>query len=501
MPDQEFTELSQYETQSASAGLLPLEFCREHRVAVLGPPDAAPLTVGTVDPLDGELLAEISRRVGRPVAPVQLNDFEVRRALSAIYGLPLGDEEGGSSKLSSAREIGFYPDQTPRKLLEDLLAVAIRRRATDVHLESYNRDVDLRFRIDGVLHQVSTPISPDNLGRVLSRLKVLCELDLAERRRAQDGRFSVQFEEDGETRRVDVRVTILPGLYGQDVAMRILDPKRFILDLERTEMSPALGERYRRLIRYPHGLILATGPTGAGKTTTLYATVRELHSDHLKIVTVEDPVEYEFPKVNQKNVTAAMGFADHLRAFLRSNPDIMLVGEIRDAETAEIAIRAATTGHLILSTLHTRDSIAAVARLRALGVPNDYLSEVLIGVLGQRLVRRLCTGCRLLEVPPEPLIRLYFQKPPDHGFWRGAGCDLCGGTGYLGLVGVFELLQPNEEVASAIGRGIPVEEIRKVARANGWTPLVEDALAKVGSGVTSLEEVARRIPPKFPLGL
>ena len=282
--------------------------------------------------------------------------------------------------------------------------MAIRRRATDVHLETYHRDVDLRLRIDGVLVQVTTALAPDNIVRVISRLKVLCELDLAERRRAQDGRLGVLFE----GRRIDVRVSILPGLYGQDVALRLLDPERFILDLGRLEMAPAIGERWGRLIRYPHGLLLATGPTGAGKTTTLYATVGELRGDPRKILTVEDPVEYEFPKVNQKSVTAQMGFADHLRAFLRSNPDIMLVGEIRDVETAEVAIRAATTGHLILSTLHTRDAISAVARLRALGVSDDYLSDVLVGILAQRLVRRLCAECRLQAPAAEGLVARYF---------------------------------------------------------------------------------------------
>jgi len=498
MTTPDFSELSQYETDPAVAELLPADYCLEHGVAILGRPagEGAPLVVGMLDP-DPAFVATLTRRLGRPVTPVQLNAFEIRRAIGRIHGLPSPGEED-SLPLRPEREIEFGPGQSPKKLLEDLLAVAIRRRATDIHLETYHRDVDLRFRIDGILHQVTTPLSPDNVGRVLSRLKVLSALDLAERRRSQDGRFSVRFEEAGESRRVDIRVSLLPGLYGQDAALRILDPRRFNLDLRNMEMAAPLAERYRRLIRYPHGLLLTTGPTGAGKTTTLYATIRELHGDNLKILTVEDPVEYEFPKVNQKNVSPAMGFADHLRAFLRANPDVILVGEIRDSETAEIAIRAATTGHLILSTLHTRDSIAAVGRLRALGVPNDFLAEVIIGVLGQRLVRRLCTRCRVRGEPPPDLLARFYRERPEHPFWTGAGCEACAGTGYLGLVGVFELLQPDDEVASAIGRGMPVEDLRKVAERSGWKPLVEDALEKVSSGVTSLEEVARRIPPKYP---
>jgi type II secretory ATPase GspE/PulE/Tfp pilus assembly ATPase PilB-like protein len=503
MTPREFSELAQFEVDPAVAPLLPLDYCLDRGVAILGraPQEAATaFTVAMLRPDARGLVAELEEKLSRRVTPVQLNAFEIRRALSRIYQLPISGDEGGLLRLAADREMGFAENQGPARILEDLLSVAIRRRATDVHLETYNRDVDLRFRIDSVLHQVTTPLAPDNVARVLSRIKVLCGLDLAERRRAQDGRFSVLYEEQGRRRRIDVRVSILPGLYGQDAALRLLDPDRFILDLHRTEMPPALAERYRKLVRYPHGLVLATGPTGAGKTTTLYATLHELQGDNLKIVTVEDPVEYEFPKVNQKNVSAVMGFADHLRAFLRSNPDIMLVGEIRDAETAEIAIRAATTGHLILSTLHTRDSIAAVARLRALGVSNDYLSEVLVGVLGQRLVRRICAACREPAQPDRALVARFYSGAAGGPFWRGAGCPECGGTGYRGLVGLFELLEPNEEIASAIGRGMPVEELRQVALANGWRPLVESALEQVAAGLTSLEEIARRLPPKFPRG-
>jgi type II secretory ATPase GspE/PulE/Tfp pilus assembly ATPase PilB-like protein len=265
-------------------------------------------------------------------------------------------------------------------------------------------------------------------------------------------------------------------------------------------MPGAILDSYRRLTRSPYGLLLATGPTGAGKTTTLYATLRELQDGALKIVSVEDPVEYEFPKVNQKNVTPQMGFADHLRAFLRSNPDVIHVGEIRDAETAEIAVRAGTTGHRVLGTLHTRDAVSSIARLRALGVADDYLSEVLIGVLGQRLVRRLCESCKREGPAPASLSPLFFANPPKNPFYSAAGCAECGGTGYRGLIGVFELFEPNDTVTQAIGAGVPVEELRRIALANGWVPLVEDALRKAAAGLTSLAEIARRIPSKFRPG-
>jgi type II secretory ATPase GspE/PulE/Tfp pilus assembly ATPase PilB-like protein len=495
----EFSELPQFGADPAAAPLLPLEFCLERSVVVLGTPHAqGPLDVGMLAPADRDLVAELESRLSRPVRSVQLNRFEIRRAIAVVHRVPLGDADGALVQIDAARSIGFHPDQAAASILEDLLSVAIRRRATDIHIETYHLDVDLRLRIDGVLHQVTTPLSPENLARVVSRIKVLCGLDLAERRRAQDGRFSILYREDGAVRRIDLRVTVMPGLYGQDVALRVLDPARFILDLDHLAMPGPILERYRRLIRTPAGLLLTTGPTGAGKTTTLYATLQALRADHLKILTVEDPVEYEFPKVNQKNVTPQMGFAEHLRAFLRANPDVLLIGEIRDRETAEIAIRAGTTGHLVLSTLHTRDALSAIERLRVLGVADDSLSDVLLGILGQRLLRRICEGCREPAVPPPELSRLYYRTAPDRPQWRGRGCERCDGTGYRGLIGVFELLQPDEAVSTAIGRGALPDEIRRLAAGQGWQPLVEDALGKSEAGLTSLEEVARRLPPRFP---
>ncbi len=481
-----FAELAQIIIDPAAAGLLPLAYCLEKQVAVVGAASSAgPLAVATLNPRN-ELAGELAARLGRPVRLLQFNAFEIRRALERLYGLPAGDEEARLIHVEAGREIRFEPGQGAPELLEDLLSTAVRRGATDVHIETYPEDVDLRFRIDGALHQVSTPLSPDNVGKVLSRLKVLSGVDLAERRRSQDGRFGVHYA----SRRIDVRSTFLPG---QDVALRLLDPARCILDLGGLAMSEGLRERWTSLSRYPHGLLLTTGPTGAGKTTTLYATIAGRAGDGVKILTAEDPVEAEIPKVNQKAVTGQMGFADHLRAFLRANPDVMLVGEIRDPETAELAVRAATTGHLILSTLHTADAAGAVGRLRSLGAEDDLVAEVLLGVLGQRLLRRLCKACRR-EVPLDAtLARRFYEEVPAGPFFAGAGCDDCGGTGYRGQVGVFELFEPDAAIRAAIAAGRPVEEIRRLG---GGTRLLDDALSKAQAGLTTLEEIARRIAPR-----
>lgn len=489
-----------YEVDPSAAPLLPLEYCLDHSVVLLGsvPADpTAPVTVGMLTASDDALVDELSSRLGHPVVPVVLSASDHRRTLGRLHDLPLGETDGGLIALDADRVTGPARGQPAPELLESLLIQAVSRRATDLHLEVYGRGVDVRLRVDGVLHPLPSPLTHGAALRVVSRIKVLCGLDLAEHRRDQDGRFTVLFLRNGAARRIDVRVTVLPGPHGQDVALRLLDPDRFILDLSRLEMPEAILNAYRRLTRIPHGLVLATGPTGAGKTTTLYATIHELQEGALKIVSAEDPVEYEFPSVNQKNVTPQMGFADWLRAFLRSNPDVIHVGEIRDPETAEIAVRAGTTGHRVLGTLHTRDAVSSVARMRALGVPDDFLSEVLLGSLGQRLVRRLCDECKREGPAPAALVPLFFDDAPAPPTWSAAGCPACDGTGYRGLVGVFELFEPRETVASAIAAGVPVEELRRIALADGWVPLVEDALAKVERGLTSLEEVARRIPPKF----
>jgi general secretion pathway protein E/type IV pilus assembly protein PilB len=495
-----FRELGDFEIDRGVAAMLPVEYCLDKGVAILGrvPSDArAPVEVGMIQSQNEDLLSDLRRRLGRPVTPVQLNAFEIRGAISRIYDVKLGEDTGEVVPIDATRRIEFAADQSPRKLLEDLLATAVRRRASDVHIEAYQNDVDLRFRVDGVLHQVTTPLSPDNVKRVISRIKVLCSLDLTEHRRAQDGRFSALFQDGTARRRIDFRVSIVPGSYGEDAVLRILDPDRFVLDAEKLEMPADILKRVRRLFQTPSGLLLSCGPTNSGKTTSLYASIQELRKRGLKIVTTEDPVEYEFPKVNQKNVTETMGFADHLKSFLRQNPDVILVGEIRDAETAEIAIRAATTGHLVLSTIHTSDAVGAIGRLRVLGISDDHLSDVLRGSLGQRLVRRICVNCRT-EVPPlRELAESFYTTPPSQPFFKGTGCSACNGTGYSGRVGVYELFQPDDDLRAAVASGKPVEELRRLAREHGYVPLVEDALRKAEVGVTSLEEVARCVGPKY----
>jgi type II secretory ATPase GspE/PulE/Tfp pilus assembly ATPase PilB-like protein len=496
-----FSELSQFKLDPTVAPLLPVDFCLERHVVILGKPSAntsEPIRVGMLNIKNLPLTAELEDRLDRKVHPVQLNAFEINRALSEIYGITFIEEGQSEIRLSHKTKIDFSEDRNPSLILNDLLSAALRRRATDIHMETYEGDVDLRFRVDGALYQITTPLSPDNIGKVISRLKILCSLDHVEKRRAQDGRFTALYEEEGENRKVDFRLSIVPGVHGQDAVIRILDPHRFILDLDKLGMPEPILTPYKKLVNYPNGLLLTTGPTGSGKTSTLYASIQSLVKKNVKIMTVEDPVEYEFSKVNQKNVDAFMGFPDYIRAFLRQNPDVILVGEIRDLATAEIALRAATTGHLVMSTLHTRDAIGTIARLRNLNVSDDYIASVLIGAIGQRLVRKLCQTCRVEAPAPSELSPLFYSSPPEGPFFLGQGCKECDGRGYRGMIGIYELFFPNETISTAIGQGVPVGEIRKLAFEHGFQPLVEDALLKVHAGETTLEEIAQRIGPKFP---
>ncbi len=501
---QRFVELAQFQVDPESAGLLERVFCEKNACCIVSkvhPQNlAAPITLGMLDPENGPVIEEVAKRTGRKVRSVQLNSYEVRQAIARGFGVATEGEAArvGVPMLDCERRIRFDPGQSPAAMLDDLLSEAVRLRATDVHIETYAADVDLRVRIDGVLRQVSTPLSPENVKKVVSRVKVLCNLDIAERRAPQDGRFSAVYrDERGEKRTIHFRAAILPGPSGEDCVLRLLDPARVRLELDKIGMSTNELHVFRTLLRCPSGLILVSGPTGSGKTTTLYAALHEISSSAKKILTVEDPIEYELAKVNQKGVDHELGFADYARAFLRQNPDVMLIGEIRDEETAAVAVRAANTGHLVLATIHTQDSVAAVSRLRALGVGDELLSTVLIGVTAQRLLRRICAKCVAPYTPPAETMVRFYHDDPGHPFYKGRGCEECDATGYRGQVGLFEVFVADDAVSALIASGTTVDEIRKKARDRGFVPLVAEALDRVRSAVTTMEEVERTVRPLY----
>jgi general secretion pathway protein E len=492
----EFVELGHFEIDERSVRLLEYDFCLEHQVVVLGEagPDGGQVTVGMLHPARRGLVNRLSAVLGRPVRPVRLSPWEIRRALDQGYGR-LDEARRDVLALRPIQDFSFHADAAAPGLLDEILGHAVQLGAGDIHIETYDQDVDVRFRVDGILHQVATPLSPATVQAALTRLKVLADLDIAERRRAQDGRIRSVYEEpDGRQRKVDFRLSVVPGPFGEDAVLRLLDGSAPLLGLERLGFTDSTLATFERMIENPEGLILVTGPTGSGKTTTLYSAIDRVSSPARKILTVEDPIEYHFAKTNQKQVSVTMGFADYARAFMRQNPDIILIGEIRDEETASAALRAAQTGHLVLSTLHTTDSVRTVSRLHTLGVDLDLIAGSLLGALSQRLLRRLCPRCRR-EAPPTASeagrLRLAAGEGP---FFTAAGCEACNGRGYKGRIGAYELFAMDGELADRIADGTPVHRLREAAVGKGMRTLLADALDKARAGVTSLAEVLRTVP-------
>lgn len=374
------------------------------------------------------------------------------------------------------------------RLINAILSEAVREGASDVHIEPFEKSLSVRFRIDGMMRQVLTP--PVQLSRYLiSRIKVMAKLDIAEKRLPQDGRISLRIG----GRNVDVRVSTLPSSYGERVVLRILDKNSLDLTLDATGMNSGLCRRLSDQLQLPHGIILVTGPTGSGKSTTLYAALRALYRPEKNILTIEDPVEYQLEGIGQTQVNTRvdMTFARGLRAILRQDPDVVMIGEIRDSETAQIAVQASLTGHLVLSTLHTNSALGAIERLRDMGVEPFLLSNALTAVLAQRLVRKLCGACKKAWCPDSvTLAACRIQTlPSSASLYQATGCEVCNNSGYRGRTGIHELIVIDEQLRSAISQGASEQTIQSMLP--GRISLMQDGLDKAFAGVTSLEEVLR----------
>lgn len=376
------------------------------------------------------------------------------------------------------------------KLVTNLVRLAVLNNASDIHIEPDADRIRVRFRIDGILREVeSHPISLHE--PLVSRIKVMSNLDLAERRKPQDGRFQMTADE----KQLDVRVSIFPTVFGENVTLRVLNKTNILLGLPSLGFQPDMLEQYNTIIHQPYGILLVTGPNGSGKTTTLYSTLNTINTVDKDIVTLEDPVEYQLPMIRQTQVDPDIGmsFATGLRSLLRQDPDIILVGEIRDSETASIAVRAALTGHLVLTTLHTNDSIGAVARLTDMNVEPVLIASATVGVLAQRLVRVLCTTCaESYDASATLLAELNLPTNEPVTFKKGVGCETCGYTGYLGRTGIYELLVPDKKVRAMITDRASYQEIKTyVTQTLHMRTLREDGLLKAKQGITSVEEVLR----------
>jgi general secretion pathway protein E len=419
---------------------------------------------------------------------------DVEAALDRLYGAVAageGDEEGSASEADVERLKDMASDAPVVRTVNNLITRASESRASDIHIEPGDDGVKVRFRVDGALKEIeSLPVSMKSA--LISRIKVMSGLDIAERRLPQDGRLRISVR----GHEIDLRVATSPTIHGETVVLRILDRSQLSLDFAVLGFEGEALDHYLHAINQPHGIVLVTGPTGSGKTTTLYASLSVLNRPDRKILTIEDPIEYRLGGINQTQVKPQIGltFAQALRSFLRQDPDIMMVGEIRDLETAEVAVQAALTGHTILSTLHTNDASSTVTRLLDMGVEPFLITSTLNAVMAQRLVRRLCPHCREVYVPPPEVLRkLSIEGKVDHidRLYRPKGCAACDGTGFRGRLCVTEVLLMNDEIARLVLARAEAREIQKVAVAHGMMTMFGDGLAKARTGLTTVEEVLR----------
>lgn len=493
--------------------LIPKELCNKNVLVPLKRADAQ-LIVAMADPTDYMKVDDLKFMAGLPIQPVLATQKEITDKLQELYGkddpleavlseidvsdpvdtieiiLDEDEEESDIEQLLRAK------DQPPAiRIVNSIISDALRHNASDVHIEPKTKYVMVRYRIDGLLHdKIHIPLSMHPL--IVSRIKIMCELDIAERRRPQDGRVTVKTS----SKMVDMRISTLPTIIGEKLVLRILDKNAAIKDIEELGLSEGDLVKISRLVLQPQGIILSTGPTGSGKTTTLYSLLRQVATVSKNFITIEDPVEYYMSNAEQVHVREkiGLGFPVILRAVFRQDPNVIMLGEIRDFETAQVAFHAAMTGHLVLSTLHTNSSIASITRLRDLGIKPYVINEGLIGVVAQRLVRRICPHCKVDDDPPEQVLRALKldKKSLDFTPQKGTGCEHCNQTGYTGRIGIFEVFQIDQELKKMVYNDAGETELVRAARWSGMTTLLEDCINKLKAGSTSCEEVLRVFGPQ-----
>ncbi|MDI6731574.1 MAG: ATPase, T2SS/T4P/T4SS family [Candidatus Margulisbacteria bacterium] len=488
-PLQEIPEidLSSYAVDPQVIKLVPAILAQKHLVLPLFKVGNT-LTVAMADPKDIVAMDELRSAIKMDVSTVKAGMPDIQDAITEHYGIAgvvdavikdYRPPEGAMARVATA------VDAPVMKLVDVIINQAVRERASDIHIEPEVGDVRVRYRVDGLLHEeLKLPVHM--LAPVVTRIKVLASMNIAESRIPQDGRFEI----DQAGKKVDLRISSLPSSHGEKVVMRILDKSAMVYKLAEIGFSPENLEKFQKIIHKPHGIVLVTGPTGSGKTTTLYSALSEVNSKELNIITVEDPIEYELPGVTQSqvNVKAGLTFASALRSILRQDPNVILIGEIRDLETASIAIQSSLTGHLVFSTLHTNDAPGALTRLIDMGVEPFLISSSVEAVLAQRLVRTICKKCLEKIAVPDNLKK---QFPDIKHLCRGKGCKACKETGYRGRIGIFELLLPDENIRKMVTDKASADEISRYAVEHGMKTLYDDGIEKVKAGVTTLDEVLR----------
>jgi len=491
----------EFPSEPVPLGKLNLKYLRRAKVLPLAQQNGT-LTVAMADPGDQYALQGLQVATGLDIDPRLARERDVLEGLESAYGNGAGDGKNGAGE-SGEGDLEFLSDDEADvdhlrdlaseapviRLVNLLINRAVEQRASDIHVEPFEQELKVRYRIDGVLHDVDTP--PRRLqAAIASRIKIMAKLNIAERRLPQDGRIKLRLM----GKEIDLRVSTLPTLYGESVVLRILDRSSIVVNLETLGFPEDTLQDFTTLIHRPYGMILVTGPTGSGKTTTLYGALDKINRPDKKIITIEDPVEYQLFGVNQIHVKPSIGltFASGLRSIVRQDPDVIMVGEIRDAETAEIAIQAALTGHLVFSTLHTNDASGAVSRLLEMGVESYLLASALLGVLAQRLVRRVCAKCaRPAELGIEVLREMGGGSGEDVRAVEGTGCEECAQTGYRGRAGIYELLPVTDTVKGLILERASSGLVKDAAVKQGMRTLRDDGWRTVRTGVTTVAEVVR----------
>jgi type IV pilus assembly protein PilB len=514
--------LAEFEIDPGVTKLVPAETAHKYQIVPLSR-SGATLTIAMTDPTNVFAMDDIKFMTGYNVEPVVASETAVLEAIQKYYGKALGPIGGGTSALEVAskalEEMPVLADSDGVELIEELeeisaeslakqgeeapviklvnviLMSAIQKGASDIHIEPYEKEVRVRYRVDGLLYNIMQP--PMKLRDAMtSRIKIMAKLDIAEKRLPQDGRIKIRFQDGGKTKEIDFRVSCLPTLFGEKIVLRLLDKDKLMLDMTKLGFESESLARFEAAIQKPWGMVLVTGPTGSGKTNTLYSSISRINTPETNIMTAEDPVEFNLFGVNQVQVRENIGlnFAAALRSFLRQDPNTILVGEIRDFETAEIAVKAALTGHLVLSTLHTNDAPSTVNRLMNMGIEPFLVASSLNLVCAQRLVRRICKNCTEPEpTPPPALMQAGFSAEDANTVTpnRGKGCERCNNTGYKGRVGLYEVMEVTDELRELILVGASALELRRKAVDEGMISLRHSGLRKVKEGVTTIEEVVR----------
>jgi len=481
---------------------LPIEFLNKHKILPFGKKDGT-VSIAVSDPLDVMAFDTAVKMLGArckraicafPVIEDGLSHYYYQSegsASEALIELDDSREFVGLTSGSTAEDLLDLANRAPVvKLVNTIFFQAVQARASDIHIEPYEQEVKVRFRIDGVLHNRFT-LPKQYVAALVSRLKIMANLNIAERRLPQDGRSRIKISEN----EIDIRVSTVPSADGERVVLRLLDKTTARFGLGQLGFAPETEKEFRRLIHIPHGIILLTGPTGSGKTTTLYSVLTELNTEVRNIMTVEDPIEYKLPGIGQMQIHPKIGltFANYLRHILRQDPDVIMVGEIRDLETAQIAIQAALTGHLVLSTLHTNDSASAITRLIDMGIEPYLVCSSVIGIMAQRLVRIICPECKVPYTPSDEELEVFnTQSTYDKKeFYKGKGCSNCMGTGYVGREGIFELMTIDDEIRELIMANTGSNQIKQMAIKKGMYTLRQDGLRKAFASDTTMEDVLR----------